>query len=166
MADLKECFEDIGCADVATYIQSGNVLFRCEEKPAARLVSRIERALSARFAYTSRVVVLTHAQLAQVVQRAPPGFGKAPDKYRYDVVFLKQPLTGTEAMKSVSLKPGVDAASKGRGVIYFSRLISKATQSHLSRILALPVYQQMTIRNWNTTTKLLALMDKARTQQR
>jgi uncharacterized protein (DUF1697 family) len=46
-------------------------------------------------------------------------------------------------------------------VLYFSLLISKATQSHISRINTLPIYKQMTIRNWNTTTKLLALMEKA-----
>jgi uncharacterized protein (DUF1697 family) len=161
MTDLKECFENIGCADVATYIQSGNVVFRSDNRDADQLVSKIERALSARFAYTSRVVVLTHKQLTHIVEHAPDGFGAEPDTYRYDVIFLKKPLTATEAMKSVSLKPGVDAAHQGQGVLYFSRLISKATQSHLSRIITLPMYQHMTIRNWNTTTKLLALMDKA-----
>ena len=62
-------------------------------------------------------------------------------------------------MKSVSTREGVDQAWEGDGVLYFSRLIERATQSHLSRIAGLPVYQDMTIRNWNTTTKLLALMD-------
>ncbi len=161
MTDLKECFENIGGADVKTYIQSGNVMFRSEERDAARLVSKIERALSARFAYTSRVVVLTHKQLTHIVEHAPDGFGTEPDTYRYHVIFLKKPLTATETMKSVSLKPGVDTAHKGQGVLYFSLLISKATQSHISRISTLPIYQHMTIRNWNTTTKLLALMDKA-----
>jgi uncharacterized protein (DUF1697 family) len=45
-------------------------------------------------------------------------------------------------------------------VIYFSRLIAKAPQSRLARIMQVPVYQNMTIRNWNTTTKLLDLMEK------
>ena len=161
MTNLKEYFENIGFTDVATYIQSGNVVFRSDERDADELMSKIERALSARFAYTSRVVVLTHKQLTRVVEHAPDGFGKEPEQYRYDVIFLKKPLTETEAMKSVSLKEGVDTAHKGKGVLYFSRLISKATQSHLSRIVTLPVYQNMTIRNWNTTTKLLALMDRA-----
>jgi uncharacterized protein (DUF1697 family) len=43
--------------------------------------------------------------------------------------------------------------------LYFSRLTARASQSHLPRIIGLPVYQAMTIRNWNTTNKLLALMD-------
>lgn len=63
-------------------------------------------------------------------------------------------------MKDVGVKEGVDTAHAGKTVLYFSRLISKAAQSHLSRIVGFPVYQFMTIRNWNTTTKLLALMEK------
>jgi hypothetical protein len=31
----------------------------------------------------------------------------------------------------------------------------------LSKIVASPIYPSVTIRNWNTTTKLLALMDGA-----
>ena len=161
MTDLKACFEALGCTDAATYIQSGNVVFRSEERDAAKLVSKAERALSARFGYTSRVVVLTHKQLMHIVERAPDRFGREPDHYKYDVIFLKEPLTEAEAIKAISLKPGVDTAQKGKGVLYCSRLISKAGQSHLSRIVSLPIYQSMTIRNWNTTTKLLALMNSA-----
>ena len=103
---------------------------------------------------------LIHPLQVAGLRQAPPGFGSEPDTYRYDVIFLKEPLTSAEAMQSVSTKDGVDQAFAGNGVLYFSRLISKATQSHLPRIIGLPVYQNMTIRNWNTTTKLLVLMEK------
>ena len=61
-------------------------------------------------------------------------------------------------MKSLLTREGVDRAAAGRGVLYFSRLTSRAAQSQLSRIVSMPIYQSMTIRNWNTTTKLLQLM--------
>src|SRR5262245_16576194 len=114
MTDLKACFESIGCADVSTFIQSGNVVFRSTEKDAVKLLRKIERALSARFAYASRAVVLTQAQLAQVIRGAPAGFGKQPDKYRYDVMFLKKPATATQALKSISPKEGVDTVHPGK----------------------------------------------------
>jgi hypothetical protein len=57
---------------------------------------------------------------------------------------------------------GVNRAFAGKGVPYFSRLISKAAQSRLARIIAMPVYQKVTIRNWNKTTKLLLIMEAAR----
>jgi uncharacterized protein (DUF1697 family) len=159
MPALKTCFEEHGFSDVATYIQSGNVLFRATEKDLVRLTTDIEKLLSGQFNYEPRVVVVSHDELKDAVNRAPKGFGTRPDEYRYDVIFLKAPLTADEAIKSVTTREGVDEAWPGKGVTYFSRLIARATQSYLSRVVSLPVYQSMTIRNWNTTTKLLALMD-------
>jgi uncharacterized protein (DUF1697 family) len=95
-----------------------------------------------------------------VVDRRPKGFGAEPARYRYDVVFLKEPLTAKVAMKSLQLKPGVDEAHAGTGVLYLSRLDSRATQSRLNKIASSPIYPSVTIRNWNTTTKLLSLMDE------
>ncbi len=96
-----------------------------------------------------------------IVDRAPKGFGTQPDQYRYDVIFLKPPLTAKTALKSLSMKEGVDRGWAANGVLYFSRLTSRATSSRLNRVVGLPIYQQMTIRNWNTTTKLRELLDAA-----
>jgi uncharacterized protein (DUF1697 family) len=160
MADLKASFEGMGFTEVLTFIQSGNVLYRSTEKDKKKLTKKIEQLLSERFNYTSRIVAVTHKELKKVIAEAPKGFGKDLDKYRYDVIFLKEPLTAREAMKSVRVKEGIDNAYTGKNVLYFSRLVSKASQSHLTKIITLPMYQNMTIRNWNTTTKLLALMEK------
>lgn len=160
MTDLKACLEASKLNNVATYIQSGNVLFETAETDSAELVRKLERALSKAFSpYQARIVLCSHAKLRQIVRKAPKDFGSQPDKYRYDVIYLREPLTASEAMKSVSTNPGVDAALAGPDVLYFSRLIARASQSHLTRIIGLPVYQDMTIRNWNTTSKILALMD-------
>lgn len=160
MADLKASFEEMGFSEVATYIQSGNVVFASNEKDSAKLTDKIEKALSKRFNYTSRLVLVAHPEMKKIVVGAPRGFGEDPDTYRYDVIFLKEPLTPAEAMEQVSVREGVDRAHEGKSVLYFSRLISRASQSRLTRVISLPVYQNMTIRNWNTTTKLLALMEK------
>jgi uncharacterized protein (DUF1697 family) len=158
MPALKACFEAGGFRDVATYIQSGNVLFSSRLANQQALTAQIEKALSTTFAYESRVVVRSLEQMTAIVEDAPRGFGRQPTAYRYDVIFLKHPLTPAEAMKSVSAKPGVDRVFAGDSVLYFSRLISKATQSRLSRVVGTPSYQNMTIRNWNTTARLLDLM--------
>jgi hypothetical protein len=52
----------------------------------------------------------------------------------------------------------VDTAHAGPGVLYFSRLIAKATASRLNKIVASPIYPSVMICNWNTTTKLLSLI--------
>jgi uncharacterized protein (DUF1697 family) len=159
MADLKASFEAMGFSNVLTYIQSGNVLFQSDEKDKALLTTKIEKGLSIQFDFQARVVVISHKGLAAIVRDAPDGFGSDDRKFRYDVIFLKGPLTPKEAMKSVSIREGVDTAHAGKQALYFSRLISRASQSYLTKIIGMPVYQNMTIRNWNTTSKLLALME-------
>ena len=158
MVDLKTSFEAMDFSNVVTYIQSGNVLFQSEEKDKAALTARIEKGLSKRFDFEAKVVAISQKELAAIIRDAPDGFGKDGKKFRYDVIFLKEPLTSKEAMKSVSVREGVDTAHAGKQVLYFSRLISRASQSYLTKIIGMPVYQNMTIRNWNTTTKLLMLM--------
>lgn len=157
MIDLKKCFEDMGFMQITTYIQTGNVFFTSNEKNKAKLTQKVEEILSEKFNYKSRIVIISHEEIKTVVEEAPVGFGNAPDKYRYDVLFLKEPLTATDALKSISKKEGVDEVYSGKHALYFSRLISKASQSLLPKIIKLPIYQNITIRNWNTTTKLLAL---------
>jgi uncharacterized protein (DUF1697 family) len=159
MTALKTCFEKQGLLEVVTYIQSGNVIFGTADGAPNTLCGRIERALAAAFRYEASVVLRTHKEMQNIVARAPKGFGTEPDKYRYDVIFLKAPLAAPAALKSVVTAPGVDEAHAGPGVLYFSRLISEASRSRLSKIVSSPIYKSVTIRNWNTTTKLLQMMD-------
>ena len=160
MPALRASFEAGGFEDVVTYIQSGNVLFRARE-PGTALADRIERMLSTTFDYRASVVLRSQAQMRAVVEGAPQGFGGDPRGYRYDVIFLKGPLTGSCALKQLPTREGVDEVYAGRGVLYWSRLTSTAAQSRISRVVSMPIYQNMTIRNWNTTTALLRRMDDA-----
>ena len=159
MADLRRVFEDLGFADVGTYIQSGNVLFTSAERDQAALAARIEQTLAATFGYQGWIVLRSRAQMRAVVDDAPAGFGAEPDRYRYDALFLREPLTVAEAMKKLKTREGVDQAFPGDGVCYFSRLIERISQTYLTKVIGLPVYRSMTIRNWNTTVKLRTLLD-------
>lgn len=160
MPALKACFEAQRFREVTTYIASGNVLFTAGSENRQALTRQIEKALSSTFAYDSRVVIRSFDEMKATVQKAPSGFGERPNLYRYDVIFLKEPLTPAEAMKSVTARPGVDRVFAGDGAIYFSRLTSKAAQSQLTRIVGTPAYKNMTVRNWNTTVKLAELMER------
>lgn len=160
MAELKACCEEAGFTNVRTYINSGNVLFESAETDIRKLTSKLEKCIGKQFGhYTPRILVLSHEQLQEAVRGAPKGFGDQPDTYRYDVIFLMPPLTVAEAFKDLPMREGVDQAAQGRAVLYFWRLTARATQSRLSKIISTPNYQNMTIRNWNTTTKLLALLE-------
>ena len=159
MAQLREVFGELGCTDVRTYIQSGNVVFDTRSRSAA-LDATIETALEARFGFAIPVVLRSHEQFRAIVDDAPAGFGQSPDTYHSDVAVLKAPLTSDDAMRAVSLRDGVDEVWPGEGVVYFQRLSVRRTESRMSKIAGTPEYRSMTIRNWNTITALLALLDE------
>ena len=157
MADLRAAFEKMGFADVRTYIQSGNVLFRAPRQRREEMAARIEAELTRSIGIELKVVLLTKAQLKAVVEGAPRGFGGP--SHLCDVVFVRKPLTARKAFGLIETRDGVDRAWRGRGVFYFSRVAAKATRSRLSKVASLPEYKNMTLRSWSTTTKLLAAME-------
>lgn len=157
MNELKFSFEEMGFRNVTTYIQSGNVLFDSNETNQLQLIQQIEKKVSERYNYNSKVVLLSQQALIQIANAAPKGFGEYPDEYRYDVIFLKPPLTAEESLLKIKTKEGVDFVTAGDGVLYFSRLSSQSSQSQMTKMIGAAIYKEMTIRNWNTTSKLCDL---------
>lgn len=159
MAELKKCLEKVGFENVTTYIASGNVILK-SDKSAEKVKDLIEDALPTTFKLDSeliKVLVLTKSQLQSVIDNKPKGFGEFPEKYHSDAIFLMD-ISSNDAMKVFSPKEGVDMVWPGNDVIYSQRLSELRTKSRLSRIVGTHAYKSMTIRNWNTTVKLLEMI--------
>lgn len=71
MADVRELLEALGHGDVETYLQSGNALFTRVGKDTSALAGEIEAAVKSRVGLELRVLVRTHAELAEVVAANP-----------------------------------------------------------------------------------------------
>lgn len=159
MAALRECLKDLGFSNVSTYIASGNVLLESERK-TGEVKAQIEDALPKCFELDTdiiKVLVLSHPELKKIINGKPKSFGEHPEKYHSDIVFLMG-IDVTEAITVFRPKEGVDTIWPGGGVIYSQRLSEMRTKSRLSKIVGTPAYKQMTIRTYNTVTKLLELM--------
>jgi len=161
MAALKKCLEGLGFSDVSTYIASGNAILRSDQQ-ADKVKALIEEALPRSFKLKNeqiKVLVLTHRQLKAVIDNKPKGFGEQPAKYHSDAIFMID-MPVAAAMALFDPREGVDKIWPGRGVIYSQRLSAQRTKSRLNKIMGTAAYKSMTIRNWNTTTKLLELLRK------
>ena len=155
MADLKSCFLYMGFRDVQTYIQSGNVVFCSADEGREELRDRIQHHLRDAFNYSLPVLIRDLTEMETVVASAPAGFGDDDAPFKFDVLFLKQPLTASEALPDIPVNECADSAWPGPGVIYYRRSPEHLTKSGLNKLPSRPVYQKMTIRNWRTTCKLL-----------
>jgi uncharacterized protein (DUF1697 family) len=86
MPRLREVLAGAGFGDVATYVQSGNVVLSSDKPPQEVAVS-CERAIVEEFGLDVPVVVRTRDELAAVVERNPLR-EVAVEPKRYQVSFL------------------------------------------------------------------------------
>ncbi|HEY4036330.1 MAG TPA: DUF1697 domain-containing protein [Ktedonobacteraceae bacterium] len=160
MEQLRACFEVGGFEQVITYIQSGNVIFESEDENKEKLTKEIEESLSRTFDYTARIVLRSYAEIQKVVEEAPDDWNTRTD-LRCNVAFIKEPVTAKEAWQEILPKEGIDVVTIGHGVLYLSTVLSGLTKSALGKLVSKKIYQDMTIRNYTTTQKLLTLMKQS-----
>jgi uncharacterized protein (DUF1697 family) len=165
MADLREVVTSLGHADVATYIQSGNVVFSARESDTAALAAALEEAIAARLGVQSRVVVLSRDELARVARDNPyPG---EPNHKALHAIFLSgEP--GPEVAERVAAAQQQAARQGGRdtaqvvGRTIFLHTPDGYGRSDLAAALVKLGQGKSdtvtgTARNWATVTKLLAM---------
>ena len=157
MAALREVCESIGCTDVATYIQSGNVVLS-SPLSAAKLGTALEKAVADKLASTPKVVVRTQAELAKVIEGNP--FPKA-DTSHLHVAFLAEKLDRKIAsgIRDIDFPPEELVARQKEIYLHLPKGFGRAkTPVALDRRLG----GTATVRNWRTLAKLRDMLDERR----
>jgi len=167
MADLRAVVTSLGHADVATYIQSGNVVFTARATDSALLAADLEAAIAQALDVRPRVVVVSREELAQVV-RDNPYSAEANPKSVHAVFLGEYPAAEmvdhvADAQRQARLKGSRDTAQYV-GRILFLHIPDGFGRSELAALLARPggptsVRGAGTARNWATVTRLLAMCE-------
>jgi uncharacterized protein (DUF1697 family) len=87
MKDLASMLEGLGCAQVRTYIQSGNAVFEAPATLAARLPQALHAAILKKAGFEAPVVLRSSAQLAAAL-KANPFLAKGADPEHLHLGFL------------------------------------------------------------------------------
>ena len=160
MRALTEMFVDVGCEDIRTYIQSGNVVFRADSSLANRLSARITDAIAASFGYRIPVVTRTASDFDRIV-RDNPFLTAGADPAKLHVGFLAE---SPDPARIAQLDPGrspPDAFDvRDREVfLHFPAGVarSKLDNAYFDRTLN----TVCTIRNWRTVGKLHEMLNEA-----
>jgi uncharacterized protein (DUF1697 family) len=88
MADVRKLFESLGLTDVATYIQTGNVLFSTREADPQRLARQLEKKLAPAIGSQARVFVLSPADLKAAAAHNPFDPERRDQEQRCHLLFL------------------------------------------------------------------------------
>lgn len=111
MAELKTPAEGLGFAEVSTYIQSGNLIFRDGDDPAV-IAARLDAALGDRLGKAPGVFLRTPGELRAVLD-GNPFAAMAPE--RVLVSFFGEP-PGDDALHGFLAPDGEEAVVRGREI--------------------------------------------------
>ena len=154
MDQLRKAFEEMGFGDVATYVQSGNVVFKSPKKASEELSKKIEEMLLRQFSMSVPVIVRTAEELGDVLRNNPFLKERGPDVTRLHVTFLshtpeKAAVRGLDAIQS-----GPDRFQcRGQDIYLYCPNGFGGTKLSINafeKVLAVGA----TTRNWNTVNKL------------
>lgn len=153
MAELRDCFSDMGFDKVTTVQQTGNVIFSSDESLAA-LKGTIEASIRKRFVYPARVQVFKMARLRQIVN-ASPFHGNDPQMHSY-VVFFEDGLEKELAAQATDLDNKIECIEVGDGVLYWRVPKGSTLRSGFAKYLTKARYKNYhTNRNINTLHKIV-----------
>lgn len=159
MKSLTALLEELGCQNVKTYIQSGNVVFDSDKKQATRLSEEIGSAILQAHGFKPKIWLIKESELLDAIDHNP--FSTETGKALH-LFFLESEAKNADLAKLKSLRKENEEFKLHKKVFYLyapdgigrSKLVEKIGP-------ALGV--EMTARNWNTISKLLSMIqDEAR----
>ena len=154
---LKSALEHAGFSDVTTYINSGNIIFSSTENDILMLQNQFRGVIADTFGLDIPTAVIPAKDLADALEHAP-SWWNAADNSKHNAIFVIAPADAAAVIQQVGdIKPEYEKVAHHNQVIFWSAPIETFSHTRWSKIVGGPAYQSVTIRNANTTMKLLQL---------
>ncbi len=158
MAALRNCLKQLGCSEVATYIQSGNAVCTVPSASVAALPDGLSAALASEFALKVSVTVRTQTEL-QALVAAQPFHGKQGALDTMHVVFLAAPLASDQLARLQAKRTGEEQIVGTDRELHLwlphgfgrSRLAAECTAAWVPGC--------PTVRNWKTVLQLRTMLE-------
>ncbi|MHC5064657.1 MAG: DUF1697 domain-containing protein [Planctomycetota bacterium] len=158
MKELVEIFEGLGCEDVETYIQSGNVVFSATAAQAKGLAGKVSAGIKQAKGIEIPVVLRSAAQMRKLAAKHPLAKRGMDEKKVLHVMFLAdKPSAAKVKQLDPERSPGDSYVVQGAEVYSCCPngvARSKLTNAYFDGVLG----TVSTGRNWRTVQTLLGML--------
>lgn len=156
MKELTEMLVCLDCQNISTYIQSGNVVFR-SGKTALSLAKGVAAEVARRKGFEPHIFVLDRSQFLEAIENNPfSAYEGDPKSVHFgflDTEPMSPDLGAIETLKA----PTEQFSLVGR--VFYLLAPDGVGRSKLAARAEKLIGRPMTDRNWNTVTKLKAMLD-------
>jgi len=157
MKDLKAAFEDAGLRNVRTYINSGNVLFE-SAKADVRALERVAGGAMRKGCGVDCAILVKTASEYEAIVRALPETWADDEEWRINVIFLRHTVDSEKIVEELAPNAEVEEAVYCPGAVLWRLRRDGEERSKLGKANRRTLYQELTVRNLNTTRKILDLI--------
>lgn len=157
MAQLRSLFQELGFADVATFIASGNVFFAAQADNVPDLETQIERHLKAALGYEVATFIRSPSELAAVAQYQPfPERDFAAPDAALSIAFLRETPAKAAQQKLLDLRTEIDDFQIHKRELYWLRRTRISESAFSGALFEKTLGMAATMRNVTTVRKLAA----------
>ena len=156
MKGLAELCTALGCSEVQTYIQSGNVVFSAPKPVVAKFPALLAAAILRKFKFEVPVVVRSAEELARLA-KGNPFLRKGIEHDWLHVAFLADAPTAEQVASLDPTRSPGDAWVVVERDIYFHFPRGAGQTKLTNQYLDARLKTVSTLRNWRTVLKLLEM---------
>lgn len=157
MVELKALFEDLGCQEVQTYLQSGNVVFTASGKPES-LATTIQKSIHSKWEFDVSVLVFSSEAFQELADSNPLLGRDNIDTSFLHITFLFEALSKPILESKIPTSENEEAIFRtGRYYLYCPNGYGKTKigNPYFERTLKMAT----TTRNWKTVTALSQMLE-------
>ena len=159
MDALRDLCATLKLQHVQTYVQSGNVVFRCHDQDPAKLARRIEDAIERAFGFRCAVILRTTSELRETVARNPFAARSDIHPAKLLVTFLADEPAGDLRDRVLGMKTDPEELRMAGREVYI-HFPNGAGRSKLNWVgIEKKLNTRGTARNWNSVLKLLEMAE-------
>ncbi|MER2173838.1 MAG: DUF1697 domain-containing protein [Carnobacterium sp.] len=160
MSELKQHLINTGFANVRSHINSGNLIVDSAEDTEQDVLEKCQNVLVDNFSFPVDVVVISDEKYQAELASIPIWWGEDED-YRHNALFL---LPSADKKEITELLSVIDTTYEkvyiGELAIFWSSSFKQNySKTYYSKLAGRSFYKKVTIRNRNTTLKLLGFLE-------
>jgi len=152
MKELREHVEALNFVNVSTYLNSGNLLFDCEESIKV-VEEKITELFSSTYDFDIPLLIKTQQQMKAIEEAIPENWYN-DETHKTDVAYLFSEADSQKVIDELPIKKEFVDIRYVQGALFWHVARADYTKSQLNKIIGHSLYKLMTIRNINTARKL------------
>jgi uncharacterized protein (DUF1697 family) len=158
MTKLAQSFVSVGCKEVSTYINSGNIVFISDNEDKNKLSNILEQIILKDFEIEIKVLLIDQTNFDRILAHIPLKW-QNDDIQKTDIMYLWDELDKPSIVDDLKVNIDIEDLRYVPGALLYNIKRENVDTSRLNKIAGTRIYKYMTVRNINTVRRIAEIVN-------